>query len=116
MVRLSSYNKRRHTKIRSETNPYDPAQEAYFDEVLKRRMMETLAGRRKLLWLLEKQEGLCPRCRTKITKQTGWHIHHRVWRTLGGSDKLSNLVLLHPVCHAQLHARAGRVMLPPISE
>lgn len=116
LVRLSSYNKRRHTKIRSETNPYDPAQETYFDEVLKRRMMESLAGRRKLLWLLEKQEGLCPRCRTKITKQTGWHIHHRVWRTLGGSDKLSNLVLLHPVCHAQLHARAGRVMLPPISE
>lgn len=108
LVCLSSYKKRRHIKTKSEANPYDPAQEAYFDKVLQRRMLETLNGRRRLYWLWQRQEGLCPRCRAKITKATGWHVHHRVWRVHGGSDKAWNLELLHPTCHAQLHAQAGK--------
>lgn len=113
LVRLSAYKRRRHIKIRSDTNPYDPSQETYFDARLRRRMMETLAGRRKLQWLWERQGGLCPRCSMKITKATGWHVHHRVWRVYGGSDKAGNLELLHPVCHGQLHAQAKSGMLPP---
>ncbi|PJJ95932.1 group II intron reverse transcriptase/maturase [Lysobacteraceae bacterium NML75-0749] len=111
LVRLSDHKKRRHIKIKSDANPYDPSQEAYFDEVLKRRMLETLAGRRKLHWLWKRQEGKCPWCHGRINKQTGWNIHHRVWRSHGGSDKAWNLELLHPTCHAQLHARTG--LLPP---
>jgi retron-type reverse transcriptase len=30
--------------------------------------------------------------------------HASLTRSRGGSDKLSNLVLLHPNCHMQLHA------------
>lgn len=96
----------RHVKVRSEANPYDPRYETYFDERLARRMKESLAGRKKLYWLWTKQEGLCPQCGQKITKATGWNIHHDVWRVHGGSDKLSHLRLLHPVCHVQLHARS----------
>jgi RNA-directed DNA polymerase len=113
LVKLASFKKRRHIKIRSDANPYDPAQEAYFDEILKRRMTETLAGRRKLFWLWQQQGGLCPRCRMAITKATGWHIHHKVWRSLGGTDKAGNLELLHPTCHGQLHAVARGTTLPP---
>lgn len=102
---LASFTKRRHIKIRSDANPYDPADEGYFDTVLQRRMLSTLAGRRKLHWLWSRQQGVCPRCRGKITKTTGWHIHHRIWRSLGGSNRMDNLELLHPTCHAQLHAR-----------
>lgn len=102
---LASFTKRRHIKIRSDANPYDPADEGYFDTVLQRRMLATLAGRRKLHWLWSRQQGVCPRCRGKITKTTGWHIHHRIWRSLGGSNRMDNLELLHPTCHAQLHAR-----------
>lgn len=102
---LASFTKRRHIKIRSDANPYDPADEGYFDTVLQRRMLATLAGRRKLNWLWSRQQGVCRRCRGKITKTTGWHIHHRIWRSLGGSNRMDNLELLHPTCHAQLHAR-----------
>lgn len=102
---LASFTKRRHIKIRSDANPYDPADEGYFDTVLQRRMLATLAGRRKLHWLWSRQQGVCPRCRGKITKTAGWHIHHRIWRSLGGSNRMDNLELLHPTCHAQLHAR-----------
>jgi RNA-directed DNA polymerase len=98
----------RHVKVRSDTNPYDPKDEAYFDERFTRRMRSTLQGRRRLYWLWNRQEGICPVCSVKITKATGWNVHHVVWRVYGGSDKLSNLQLLHPTCHSQLHARDGK--------
>ncbi|MDO6750105.1 HNH endonuclease, partial [Gilvimarinus sp. 1_MG-2023] len=44
-----------------------------------------------------------PMCKQFITSETGWNIHHVLERHKGGSDKLENLVLLHPNCHRQLH-------------
>ena len=35
----------------------------------------------------------------------GTHIHHLVWRSLGGDDQAANQVLLHPACHQQVHRR-----------
>ncbi|NJS08627.1 HNH endonuclease, partial [Escherichia coli] len=33
-----------------------------------------------------------------------WNVHHLLKKSLGGSDDVSNLVLLHPNCHRQLHS------------
>ncbi len=95
-------------ETRGDLNSYDPKDETYFDVRMTRRMGSSLQGRRKLFWLWNQQEGLCPVCASKITKATGWHVHHMVWRVFGGSDRLSNLQLLHPTCHMQLHARAAK--------
>ncbi|AGG90376.1 group II intron reverse transcriptase/maturase [Rhodanobacter denitrificans] len=108
LIHLAKVPVVRHVKVRSDTNPYDPKDEAYFDERLTRRMRSTLQGRRRLYWLWNRQEGICPICSAKITKATGWNVHHVVWRVYGGSDKLSNLQLLHPTCHKQLHARGAK--------
>lgn len=108
LVRLSTLGVGPHIKVRSDANPYDPKDEAYYNGVLDRQMRSTLAGRRKIYWLWKKQEGLCPVCNSKITRTTKWHVHHRVWRVFGGSDRLTNLELLHPTCHTQLHARARK--------
>ncbi|WP_268987170.1 HNH endonuclease signature motif containing protein [Pseudothauera lacus] len=64
----------------------------------------TLEGRRKLRWLWWWQEGLCPSCLQKITRDTGWHLHHVIKRSERGTDRISNLILMHPNCHAQLHS------------
>jgi 5-methylcytosine-specific restriction endonuclease McrA len=37
-------------------------------------------------------------------------IHHRLPRSLGGNNSYSNLVLVHLLCHQQIHAKAKRVM------
>lgn len=108
LVLLAKIPPVKYVKVRADANPYDPEYEAYFDERLTRRMKASLMGRRKLMWLWTKQGGTCPHCGAKITKTTGWHVHHKVWRVFGGSDKLSNLALVHPTCHAQLHARDGK--------
>jgi RNA-directed DNA polymerase len=105
LMRLSTIPVGGYVKVRSDANPYDPEDEVYFDERLARKMKATLMGRRKLYWLWERQGGNCPHCGTKITKATGWHAHHVIWRVFGGPTKLSNLQLLHPTCHVQLHAR-----------
>jgi RNA-directed DNA polymerase len=102
---LAGYTKQIHAKINSEANPYDPKDDDYFSKRLARRMDKTLEGRRKLRWLWWWQEGLCPVCEQKITRETGWQLHHIVKRSERGSDKLTNLVLLHQNCHMQHHAR-----------
>ncbi len=97
---------RRHRKVKAEANPYSPTWEAYFEERLTRRMGTQLMGNTKAwhLWLL--QAGNCPECSEPITEETGWHIHHVVYRVHGGTDALPNLQLLHPTCHRKLHAHA----------
>jgi RNA-directed DNA polymerase len=102
----------RHTKIRAEANPYDPAWERYFEKRLEVQMVGTLKGKRGLLYLWKEQGGLCPVCHQKITKITGWHSHHVLWRSKGGSDRAENRVLLHPTCHQQVHSQGLHVEKP----
>jgi len=104
LLTLTSFHKKRHVKIDGSRNPYSPEDEDYFDARLARKMESDLKGRRKLAWLWYSQEGRCPCCNQQITKETGWHIHHVVKRSEGGSEQMSNLQLLHPNCHRQHHA------------
>ncbi|EDS0772433.1 HNH endonuclease, partial [Salmonella enterica] len=89
--------------------PYTPGLEIYFERRLdliwtgKLKKMKTVAA----LW--KRQGKCCPRCKQFITNQTGWNIHHRVGKVMGGSDDMSNLELLHPNCHRQLHSRVAGV-------
>lgn len=92
-----------HIKIKGEANPYAPAWERYFEQRLDVKMADDLKGRRQLLHLWREQGGCCPVCQQKITQLTGWHNHHLVWRSNGGSDTAKNRVLLHPNCHRQVH-------------
>jgi len=94
---------RRHVKTRAQANPYDPSWETYFEQRLNAKMIGTLRGRKQLLNLWKSQQGICPVCSQKITSQTGWHSHHIVWRSKGGSDRANNRILLHPNCHQQVH-------------
>ncbi|QZO13359.1 group II intron reverse transcriptase/maturase [Pseudoalteromonas piscicida] len=106
ILRLFSCNDvviKRHTKIKAEANPYDLAFEEYFEQRLERAWRESMQGKKKVLTLWLRQQQCCVMCRHKITKETGWNIHHIMERVKGGSDELDNLVLLHPNCHRQLH-------------
>jgi len=108
----SSIKIKRHRKIKGEANPYDPRWEEYFERRLDVKMQEDLACRRRLLHLWKEQEGRCPVCRDKITNVTGWHSHHIIWRSLGGSDRTENRVLLHPTCHRKVHGQGLSVSKP----
>ena len=100
---------KRYIKIKSEANPYDPQWEMYFEVRLERLWKDSYVARRKL-WT--EQGKRCLVCRHLITKESGWEIHHLIRKVDGGSDNLSNLVLLHPTCHTQLHAVGLKVRKP----
>jgi RNA-directed DNA polymerase len=112
LMRAGDVPIQRHIKIKGAANPYDPRWEVYFAESLGVQMTHTLKGRRQLLYLWKHQNGFCPVCHQKITRLTGWHNHHVIWRTHGGRDTTENRVLLHPNCHRQVHSQALDVALP----
>jgi RNA-directed DNA polymerase len=95
---------RRHVKIRGEANPYDPSWELYFEERLAAQMASTWTGRGRARYLWLEQDGKCLVCGQPLTLEAGWHMHHLLWRVLGGSDLIDNLVLLHPNCQRQVHS------------
>jgi RNA-directed DNA polymerase len=99
---------KRHIKIKAEANPYDPEWEIYFEGRSAQQMKDSHKGYEKMVKLWFNQDGLCPQCGEKITRETGWHIHHRVRLVDGGNDSMANLILMHPTCHHQLHARTDK--------
>jgi RNA-directed DNA polymerase len=112
LIRLASTPIKRHIKVKAAANPYAPAWEHYFAARLGVKMADSLKGRRSLLYLWREQNGICPVCQQAITKLTGWHNHHIVWRSKGGSDEAANRVLLHPNCHRQIHSQGLDVAKP----
>jgi RNA-directed DNA polymerase len=75
-------------------------------------MFNTLAGRKKLIRLWFDQQGQCCMCGQQITKVTGWHVHHIIRRVDGGGNAASNLMMVHPTCHAQIHSLGLTVAKP----
>lgn len=114
LVRARALRIRRHVKIQGPANPYDPRWELYFEERLATQMAGTLRGRGRAHWLWVEQAGRCLVCDQALTLEGCWHVHHLRWRSLGGSDTVDNLVLLHPNCHRQVH-REGLVVAKPAS-
>ena len=103
---------KRHVKIQGRCNPYDPEWEIYLEERLSVKMENNLQGKRMLTHLWREQNGICPVCNQPISTLTGWHNHHIVYKTLGGSDKAENRLLVHPNCHKQIHAKGLSVTKP----
>lgn len=103
---------RRHTKIKGEANPYDPAYESYFEEREERHMRESLRGMRLLRFLWYAQRGLCTVCNMRITRTTGWRPHYCVPRNKGGSKSAENCVLLHPECRDNVRSQHLTALKP----
>ena len=104
LINISSINIQRHTKIKAESNPFDPIWEEYFDKRLKSLMEKSLKGREKLTAIWKKQNGKCPICNNKIAYDDEWDIHHKIRKVDGGGDNINNLAMLHINCHRQIHS------------
>jgi RNA-directed DNA polymerase len=107
---------RRHVKIKSEACPFDMAWEPYFEKrkILKAKEDPALYGWIKRLWLA--QQGKCPICQRDLTRETGWYTHYVIPMLQGGKDILSNLQLLHPNCHRQLHNQNRKGVAAPCQQ
>lgn len=91
-----------------------PEWELYGEKLSQERLYEEQSHRRQWQALYKDQRGKCALCGLPITKETGWHDHHIVYKMLGGSDALSNRCLVHPTCHIKIHTLNLEVVKPAI--
>ncbi len=113
LVKASDTPIRRHVKIQSKANPYDPKWSEYFKNRRILLVKENFKGHKTLLELWTRQGGTCPICKEPITEEIGWNIHHLLPKAIGGTDGLHNLVLLHSNCHRQVHySQNGKLPAP----
>jgi len=97
---------KRHAKVASEANPFDPEWDAYFEARKAKKVVadwSVLAPKHLELW--KEQDGRCPVCTRHIEADDLVLIdkHHKVPKAHGGPDEQANLVLLHLNCHRQHH-------------
>ena len=64
-----------------------------FDNGNFNRLQDTFIGSLLLFILMSKMDD------------DDWDLHHIVYRTRGGGDEADNLMMLHPNCHRQYHAK-----------
>lgn len=102
----------RHVKVKGDYNPFHPNWVAYGEKLRVQRMGESIwSAQRASLWF--DQGGKCALCEQEIDMaDENMDDHHIVYRQLGGSDALSNRVLLHPICHRRVHALGLKVIKP----
>lgn len=112
LLKLADTKIVRHVKIKGEYNPFDSAWEVYGEELRTVRMEKNIAYHNDISTLYISQNGRCALCAGPLEDGERWHDHHIIYRVNGGTDKLSNRVLLHPVCHRRLHALGLQVAKP----
>ena len=111
----------RHVIVKGDASRDDPELESYWRSRSRKRLPEIESKR--ILSLAARQKGLCTRCGQDLIEGAGYdpddvndwarwftaryrgiHVHHLTYRSLGGSHRLSNLEVVHTLCHQQLHA------------
>ena len=101
----------RHQKVKGDYNPYDPTWEAYGEKLRHERMSKDIwDSQRRSLWV--SQNGKCVHCGNELESEGGHDDHHILPIRLGGTDSLSNRVLLHGWCHRRIHALGLEVTKP----
>ena len=105
LLLASQVSIKRHVKVKGDANPYDQSQEQYFEKRQLERLKENRlwSGKLRLIW--ERQKHRCPLCGQPFRDDDDWDLHHIVYRTRGGGDEADNLMMLHPNCHRQYHAK-----------
>lgn len=87
LKRLTNTKTESYVKIRSEANPYDSEWVEYFDKRETYQMLNTLKGRKSLLYIWERQNRICPICENLINREKEWSvmeqtINNHIKRTL----------------------------------
>ena len=75
LKRLSDIHYTPYKQIKGEANPFDPEYDDYFFQRKEQQMLESLKGRKSLLYLWNKQNRICPLCGKEIDCTKAWNVN-----------------------------------------
>jgi RNA-directed DNA polymerase len=99
-----------HVKIKGNASPYD-GNNPYW----AKRTEKYSGFSHRISKLIKRQYGRCAICEEAFTPFDVIEANHIVPRSKGGSDKLSNLQVLHKHCHIQKSRLNSSVPMDPLS-
>ena len=82
LKRVSDIHYTPYKQIKGEANPFDPEYDDYFFQRKEQQMLESLKGRKSLLYLWNKQNRICPLCGKEIDCTKAWNVNEI---SVGGS-------------------------------
>jgi RNA-directed DNA polymerase len=107
LLKFSWFPIERHVLVKGMASPDDPHLKGYWMKRQAAKARDLTSSKQKLA---KRQKGRCRECGESLFNDEELHIHHLIARSLGGKDNYSNLVLVHLLCHQQIHAKAEWAM------
>jgi RNA-directed DNA polymerase len=100
LLRFSWFEIERHVLVRGKASPDDPEMRSYWQEREQAKAKNLGQNQRKLA---RRQDYHCVLCQASLFNGEELHQHHLKPKSQGGTDELSNQVLVHLYCHQQIH-------------
>jgi RNA-directed DNA polymerase len=97
----------RHVLIKGTASPDDPQLKSYWEQRQEASAKDLTFSKQKLA---KRQKGRCPECGESLFNGEELQVHHRLAKSLGGTDVYSNLALVHLLCHQHIHTVTERSM------
>ena len=107
LLKFSWFPIQRHALVKGTSSPDDPSLAQYWIQRQRDSAKDLTFSKHKLA---QKQKGRCPECGESLFNEEEIQMHHLLARSLGGSNRYSNLALVHLLCHQQIHAQTERAM------
>jgi len=107
LLKLSWFPIERHILVKGTASPDDPRLADYWAKRQAAKARDLTLSQQKLA---KRQQGRCRQCGESLFNDEELQVHHLLARSQGGKDSYSNLILVHLLCHQQIHAKTERAM------
>jgi RNA-directed DNA polymerase len=95
----------RHVMVKNIMLPDDSKSKAYWELRDSRKVLRRWGNYQSRICISNRQFHICPVCNNGLyADDEELHLHHIVAKKDGGKDIYPNYVLLHEICHRQIHS------------
>lgn len=107
LLMFSDFKIVRHVLVKNNMVPDDTSRSAieYWDKRLANKHSKVWGKYESRLKMAKKQFHMCPICFESLYNDEELHVHHIMPKQKGGRDVYSNLVIVHKLCHRQIHSK-----------
>lgn len=106
LIKFSNFKIRRHVGVKNLMCPDDLSKKSqmYWEKRNANKQYRKWGAYESRLKLSKKQYHICPICMESLYNDEELHVHHIKAKKDGGKDTYGNLVILHELCHRQIHS------------